>query len=401
MKILLASKFYYHRGGDCIYAINLEKLLKAHGHEVAVFAMRHPENLPSRWSDYWPSEISVRPSSNIMETLARPFGSKEVRQKFSELLDAFQPDVVHANIIHTHLSPIILEIAKSKGIRTVWTMHEYKLLCPRYVCLRDGKPCELCFLHGGCGSKRWHDLLRCVRHRCMKESWAYSFIGYLEALYWHPARLQNITDAFVCPSRFMAEKMMQGGFPTSYMHVLHNFVNAGEFHSGGFEKSDYYCYVGRLTEEKGVESLIKAANVISQCKLVIVGEGPAKDKLRNMAMEHVTFVGGMAWEDLRQIVSRARFTVLPSEWYENCPLSVIESLCLGTPVLAARIGGIPELIDEPSTGLTFESGNTDDLKCKITQMFEMSFNYENIASTSRIKYDAKTYYRRIMDIYTS
>lgn len=399
MKILLVNKFYYRRGGDCIYTLNLEKLLKAHGHEVAIFAMQHPENLPSNWSHFWPSEIEIQSSSNLLEKLTRPFGSKEVRRKFRELVDYFQPDIVHANNIHSHLSPIIMEIANAKRIRTVWTMHDYKLLCPRYCCLRKKEVCESCFVHGRC--ERWYSLLNCIRHKCMKNSIAYSFIGYMEALYWHPYRLQNITAAFICPSQFMAEKMAQGGFSLSNMHVLHNFIDTEKCHIDGSDKEDYYCYVGRLSEEKGLATLIKATNRIPQYRLFIIGEGNIRKELQYMAMNHITFMGNRKWEDIKKMVSKARFTVIPSEWYENGPLSAIESLCLGTPVLGARMGGIPELIDESYTGLTFESGNVDDLECKIKQMFELNFDYKKIALHARFKFDAEAYYQQTMKIYES
>lgn len=397
MKILLVNKFYYRRGGDCIYTLNLEELLKAHGHEVSVFAMQHPDNLPNKWSHFWPSEIEVRSSSNIMETLVRPFGSNEVKRKFREMLDNFQPDVVHANIIHTHLSPIIMEIAKARGIRTVWTMHEYKLLCPRYVCFNEGKTCELCFLHGG--FKRWYDLLGCVRYKCMKGSLAYSLIGYMEALCWNPLRLQNMTDAFICPSQFMAETMARGGFSSSKIHVIPHYINTGKCDVNNYIKDDYYCYFGRLSEEKGLHTLIDAANKIPERNLVIVGDGTMRSDLQDRALEHIRFVGALEWNGLKQVVSRARFTVVPSEWYEVGPLTALESLCLGTPVLGARIGNIPLLIDEPTTGLTFKSGDVEDLYSQIRQMFGMNFSYEEVAVTSRIRYDAETYYNRLMAIY--
>ena len=140
MRILLSNKFYYRRGGDCIYMLNLEQLLKAHGHEVAVFAMDYAENLDTPWKGYFPQAMGK------LMALTRPFGSREVRAKFNRLLDDFKPDVVHLNNIHTQLSPVMAELAHARGIRVVWTLHDYKLLCPRYDCLKDGKDiCELCF----------------------------------------------------------------------------------------------------------------------------------------------------------------------------------------------------------------------------------------------------------------
>lgn len=124
MKVLLANKFYYRRGGDCVCTLNLEQLLKDHNHDTAVFAMQHPENFPTPWSKYFPSEIRFSPGPNILETFRRPFGSKEVKRKFNALLDDFQPDVVHLNNIHTQLSPLIAELAHRRGIKVVWTLHD-------------------------------------------------------------------------------------------------------------------------------------------------------------------------------------------------------------------------------------------------------------------------------------
>lgn len=399
VKILLANKFYYQRGGDCIYTLNIESLLRKHGHEVAIFSMQHSENLPSKWSKYFPSEIKFRPSLNILETFIRPFGLGEVRMKFNKLLDDFHPDVVHANNIHSQLSPVIMGLAKERGIRTVWTLHDYKLLCPRYDCRTNMGICELCFLKGE-ESKR-NALKNCVRNKCIKGSDVGSFIGYWEAMYWNPVRLQIVTDAFICPSRFMDKKMEEGGFSPSKMHVLPNFIEVEKCLHSDLTKGDYYCYVGRLSEEKGLRTLVETANKLPSNKLVIVGDGPMLNELQRMAKENIVFTGRKSWKDLKPIVSRARFMVIPSEWYENCPLSVIESLCLGTPVLGARIGGIPELIGEPAAGLTFESGNMEDLTTKIEQMFDMGFDYENIAEMSRIKYDAETYYNLIINQYGS
>ena len=137
MRILLSNKFYYRRGGDCIYMLNLEQLLREHRHETAVFAMDYPENLDTPWKRYFPQNMSK------LMALTRPFGSIEVKKKFNKLLDDFRPDVVRLNNIHTHLSPVIAELAHKRGIRVVWTLHDYKLLCPRYDCLRGDKTiCE-------------------------------------------------------------------------------------------------------------------------------------------------------------------------------------------------------------------------------------------------------------------
>lgn len=392
MKILLANKFYYRRGGDCIYMLNLEKLLKAHGHEVAVFAMDYPENLDTPWKKYFPKNMSK------LMAFTRPFGSHEVKSSFKKLLDDFKPDVVHLNNVHTQLSPVMAELAHQRGIKVVWTLHDYKLLCPRYDCLKNGNTiCETCFK----GDKK-----ACLDNKCMKGSKLASYIGFKEAIVWNRERLEASTDVFICPSQFMADKMVQGEFSKSKMQTLCNFIDVEKCKFSSTDgtdytddvkllpkKEDYYCFIGRLSHEKGAKTLIEAANQLPY-KLVIIGGGPLMDELKSVAHTNIEFVGFKQWDDIKQLVGKARFSVIPSEWYENNPLSVIEAQCLGTPVLGANIGGIPELTD-----YTFSSGNIADLKTKIEKMWNSEFDYQQIASDAQHRYDAETYYDKLINIY--
>ena len=362
MQILLANKFYYPRGGDCVCTINLEELLKQKGHEVAVFSMQHPENLETPWSKYFPSEVKFAPGLGIIEALRRPFGTREVRTKFTRLLDEFQPDILHLNNIHTQLSPVIAEIAHRRGVKVVWTLHDYKLLCPRYDCLRNGlQVCEECF----------SDKRKVRKHKCMKNSALASFLAYKEAMKWTRMRLEAVTDAFICPSRFMADKMVQGNFDKQKINTLCNFID------------------------------IEAAKRLPY-PLKIIGGGSLEETLRAAAAgSDIELLGYKHWPEIKEIVGKARFCVVPSEWYENNPLSVIESQCLGTPVLGSRIGGIPELIDEGKTGMLFESGNAKELKARIGQMFATPFEYRQIALDAQKRYSAERYYTELLKIYNN
>ena len=391
MRILLANKFYYARGGDCICTINLEELLKKNGHEVAIFAMDFPENLQTSWSKYFPGEIRFKPGIGIIEAFARPFGIGEVKRKFNALLDDFHPDVVHVHNIHSQLSPIIVELAHQRGIKVVWTLHDYKLLCPRYDCLRNGtEVCEECFA----------DKRRVVEHKCMKNSCLASMLAYWEAMKWNRQRLEASTDVFLSPSSFMAEKMKQGGFDKSKIHILCNFIDVKKTIRQEYNKQDYYCFIGRLSHENGGATLVKAARQLPH-KLRIIGGGPLMDELKTLAAgTDIEFLGYKQWPEIKELVGCARFSVIPSEWYENNPLSVIEAQCLGTPVLGARIGGIPELIEEGKSGMLFESKNTVDLKTKIEAMFSHTFNYEALAKSSQERYSEDAYYQRLMNVYT-
>lgn len=392
MKIVLANKFYYRRGGDCIYMLNLEQLLKKQGHEVAVFAMDFPENLDTPWKIYFPSEVKFKPGPGMIEAFMRPFGTAEVKKKFTALLNDFHPDVVHLNNIHSQVSPVIAEIAHARGIRVVWTLHDYKLLCPRYDCLRNGEEvCEACFT----------DKHKVQEYKCMKNSKVASFLSYQEAKKWTRERLEMCTDVFIGPSQFMCDKMVKGGFNPAKQRSLCNFIDAAKCKCEDYAvREDYYCFIGRLSHEKGAKTLIEAANQLPNHRLVVIGGGPLEEDLKAMAGKHIEFVGFKQWNEIKGLVGKARFSVIPSEWYENNPLSVIEAECLGTPILGARIGGIPELINE-AMGMTFESRNFMDLKSKIEAMFNHKFDYNAIAAVSQKRYDASNYYNEIMKIYQS
>lgn len=389
MNILIANKFYYNRGGDCIASIALEQLLKAKGHRVAFFSMQHPQNFPSEWSEFFPSNVDFQAGgiSSKLKAAGRIFGAGEVRSRFLKLVDRFKPDVLHLNNIHSQLSPVIGELAHQKGIKVVWTLHDYKLVCPNYICLKSGKPCEECLQWGA---------FPALRNRCMKGSLPASLLAFMESVYWNRERLINNTDYFVAPSSFMKQIMVRGGFPKAQVKVIPNFMNR-DFSGKSETKSDYYCYVGRLSGEKGVQTLLDAAKELPY-RLFIVGTGPLKDSLPDTC-GHIRFLGFKEWNELKPIVSRARFVVVPSEWYENNPFSVIETHCLGTPVLGANIGGIPELIDAPANGMLFEPGNKEELKTKIETMYNASFDYDNISTQAIRRFSAETYYDEIIKLY--
>lgn len=383
MKILLANKYYYRRGGDCIVTMGIKELLRAHGHDVAIFAMDYPENIDSSCKQYWPSNMSR------LKAFTRPFGDNEVKQKITQLLDNFKPNVVHLHNVHTQLSPIIAKIAHERGIRTVWTLHDTKLVCPCYTCMRDGQWCEECFT----------DKKAVIKHRCMPGGIIGSAIGYLEAKKWNKEKLQEYTDLFLPPSQFMMDTVVRGGYNPTKFRVLCNFIDVEKVKNPCFGKKNYFVYLGRVNEVKGIRTLCKAAADLPY-KLIVIGGGELLSELKEQyKISNIEFKGQMEWNDFRPIIEGAKFMVLPSEWSENNPLTVIESQSLGTPVLGARIGGIPELIEENVSGMTFESGNVEDLKEKIELMWNAAFDYKAIAENAVKRYSSEAYYEQLMKYY--
>ncbi|MDR0797079.1 MAG: glycosyltransferase [Tannerella sp.] len=391
-KILLVNKFYYNRGGDCVAMLNTEQLLKAKGHEVAVFSMKYARNIPSEWEDYFPDEVnfSARDLSGIIKAASRLFSPKDVAIQFKSLLNVFRPDIVHLHNIHSYLSPIVASIAHQKGIRVVWTMHDYKLICPAYSCLNNGLVCERCF-------KNKH---RVFIHKCMKNSYPASLLGWMEAVYWNKKKLIKFTHRFISPSRFLKTKMIEAGFPDNMIEVLPNFIPSKKIPSS--TKKDYYCYVGRISGEKGIDTLLNAASQLPY-PLKIIGDGPLLNTFRRVFNhENIDFMGYLPQDRVYEITKEARCVVMPSVWYENNPLSAIEALSIGTPVLGSRIGGIPELIDEGFNGFLCTPKNTSELQEKIElcfNHFHKQYNFAKIAEQAQNKFDSESFYKKLLNIY--
>ena len=393
-RVLLVNKFYYPRGGDCVVVLNTEALLREHGMDAEVFAMQYPENQPARYQDSFAGEVSFGGGvGNLLGALRRTMGWGDVRCRFKEVLDDFKPDVVHLHNIHSYLSPVVGELAHRRGIRVVWTLHDYKLLCPRYDCLLDGEPCEQCID----GSKR-----NVLTHRCMKGSLPASAVAWLEAHKWNRSTLEKSTDLFVCPSQFMADKMRQGGFNPDKIKVLNNFldpVKLKRFQDIGSTapREDYYCYVGRLAPEKGVADLLAVASRLPY-KLKVAGGGPLESALRQRygSCPNIEFLGMVDADAVARLLSGARLNVVPSQSYENNPLSVIEALCAGTPVAGACIGGIPELIDEQS-GVVFQPFDKEAMAAAISTAMDRQWDYADIARKALARFSPDAHLAALRD----
>lgn len=361
-RILIVNKFLYQRGGDCIVALSTRDLLRERGYETAIWGMEYGENEKSEYDHTFAAEVRFNGNASDKITAGlRTMGFAGVRKSFGKVLKEFRPDTVHFHNIHSYLSPTIVKMAHEYGARTLWTMHDYKLACPSYLCTRDGKPCTECL----------NNPSAVIKYKCMKGSTAASIIAYLEACKWSISKLSQYTDIFICPSRFMAEMMIKAGVPQHKTIVLHNFSRLQTTDETA-QTEDYYAYFGRLSTEKGVETLLKAASDLPY-KLKVFGEGPSEKQLKDKygRYRQIEFYGQADAHTVTRTMASARLTVMPSECYENNPLSVIESLCAGTPVAGSRTGGIPELI-LPGDGILFEPSNTEELKKAVETIYASS-----------------------------
>ncbi|MBM4055125.1 MAG: glycosyltransferase family 4 protein [Planctomycetes bacterium] len=361
MRVLLANKFFYPKGGDAISFFSTAEVLRKNGHEVAFFSMHSPQNIDSPDSRYFVSYVNMDGGGMIdnIKMAGKILYSFEAKNKLSELINTQHPDIAHLHNICHQISPSIIDTLKKHNIPVVMTMHDYKLTCAAYTLLVHGNVCEECS-----GGKYYKALTK----KCIKNSRLKSAVNVAEMYLHHKIlHIYEKVDIFISPSRFLIEKTKQMGFPGRFVY-LPNFADAGKFEPFYTSDNKTIVYFGRLIKEKGIKVLIDAVKGCN-LRLKIIGDGPQRkeleDKVSREGISNIEFLGYKKSDALQNEIRNCMFTVVPSEWYENNPLSIIESFALGKPVIGAKIGGIPELIKERETGLLFEPGNSADLRKKI------------------------------------
>lgn len=398
MKILLINKFLYPNGGSETYIFKLGDYLKSNGHEVQYFGMEHKGRCVGNAVNAYTSNMDFHTGS-MLSKLTYPIKiiySSEARKKLRLVLDDFQPDVCHINNFNYQLTPsIILEIAKWRQkaghkCRIVFTAHDYQLVCPNHMCNNPntGENCEKCL--GGY-------FMNCTKGKCIHGSLVKSIIGTTEAIFWKLNGVYKYLDTMICCSEFLKTKMDTNLLFAKKTMVLHNFVDKVEWKE--VKKKDYVLYFGRYSSEKGIDTLTKVCKELPDVLFIFAGTGPLEENINGIPnIKNVGFQKGGA---LEQLIRESRFSIYPSEWYENCPFSVMESQMYGTPVLGANIGGIPELIEVGKTGELFESGNSAELKKMIRYLWsdkgltdKYSRNCQNISFD-----DIEEYGKKLMKVY--
>lgn len=398
MKILMINKFLYPNGGSETYIFKLGAQLEKMDHEIQYFGMEHEGRIVGNRVDAYTSNMDFHGGNKLAKLLypIKTIYSAEARKKIRLVLDDFQPDVCHLNNFNYQLTPsIILEIRKwekqtGHKCKIIYTAHDYQLMCPNHMCNNPNthENCEKCL--GG-------HFLNCTKGRCIHGSLAKSAIGTMEATFWKWMGVYKQIDTVICCSRFMKTKLDTNPVFAKKTVVMHNFVDPVE--NKEVQKKDYVLYFGRYSQEKGISTLVQAAKELPEIPFIFAGSGPLEYLLADVPnIQNVSFQRGEALETL---IREARFTVYPSEWYENCPFSVMESQMYGTPVLGANIGGIPELIQVGETGELFESGNGEELLQKIQMLYKDKTKLAIYSDNcSRIRFDTlEQYTKKLMCIF--
>ncbi len=354
MKVLLVNKFFFIKGGaETVYFQERDRL-KSAGVEVVDFSMQHENNFPSDYADYFVSNVDYHQGSSLMgevQTAINFIHNSEACKKLLILLRKENPDIVHFHNIYHQLTPALIKVARDFGCKTVLTAHDYKMLCPAYSMLRDGKVCDLCVT----GS-----VFNAFKYRCQEGSASKSLLLSLEATWQSIAKNYQALDVIISPSEFLRGLILRK-YPDARIDVIVNGIDDSKPVEDA-EDHGYILFVGRLSKEKGIATLAKAHQQM-RCKvpLKIVGNGPLYDNLVAQFPD-VEFLGYVQQgEALNHLIRHARVVVVPSEGYENCSMSVLEAKSFAKPVIGSRIGGIPEQIRDNVDGRLFEPGNIEAL----------------------------------------
>jgi glycosyltransferase involved in cell wall biosynthesis len=401
MKILQINKYHFIRGGSDRVYFNTSKLLEDNQHEIIHFSSDDPNNVNSRFSKYFVKLIDNRKNSSFskIKSAGEYLYNKKAYNCLNELIDLYQPDIAHLHLFYGGLSSSILKSLRNKGIPVLHTVHDYRLICPASLFLDSkNRICEKC---------KNRSYYQCSVKRCLEGNFFYSSMLAIEAYYrkylFDP--LEYI-DHFIFVSRFAKEKHIEfdNRFRDKSSH-LYNFTDIPS-HFSTSDKDNYLLFLGRLSREKGVTTLLKAAEE-NNLRLKIAGTGPIEPEVikfskRNLNIE---YLGHQSGPGLTELIKGSSFIIIPSEWYENNPMTVIEAYAHGIPVIGARIGGIPEIVIDKETGFLFESGNPEDLSRTILRAKQLSpSEYLNMSVNARTfaeqNFSSVIHYNKLMEIYS-
>lgn len=382
MRVLLAHNYYQTSGGEDQVFHTEAELLSSRGHEVVTYT-EHNDRVISM------SRISVAASA---------FWNIGSYRQVKNILHKHKYHIVHFHNLLPLLSPSALHATYSARVPVVMTLHNYRLLCVNALFYRNNNACELCLRY----RLKWPG----IKNACYRGSVAASAVTAL-SYYTHSllGTWNDKVDIYIALTEFAREKHILAGFPEDRVIVKPNFVYP-DFGAGS-HKGRYALYVGRLSPEKGVDTLLSAwiqQNI--QVPLVVIGDGPYRVKLERAAAksEWINYLGRLPHEEVIKHMKQARFLIFPSEWYEGFPMTIAESYTAGLPVVASNMGAMSTLIHHGRTGLLFEPKDTTDLAAAVDAIMHLDDNkilsmQKEARGEYEEKYSAERNYEMLMGIY--
>ena len=398
MKILMVNKFLYPNGGSETYMFRLGEFLSSKGHQVQYFGMEHENRCVGNDAGAYTSNMDFHNSGFLTKVTysLRTVYSIDARKKIRKVLESFEPDVIHLNNFNYQLTPsIIIEIVNwrkknNKKCRIVYTAHDSQLVCPNHLMLNPitKELCEKCL--GG-------HYINCAKNKCIHGSVFKSAVGATEGYFWKIFKIYRHIDTIICCSDFIKSKLDTNPVLRQKTVTLRNFVKKTNLVDP--TKGEYALYFGRYSEEKGVETLLMAAKQLPEIQFVFAGSGPVEYKISGLS--NIDNVGYKQKDELDDIIGKAKFSICASEWYENCPMSILESQTKGVPVIGTRLGGIPELIRDKVDGRLFERKNSLELAGIIKELWQNPDEIKKYSEACKKieRDDLNSYYSKLLKIY--
>lgn len=385
MRILQVHNYYQTPGGECRVVDDERSLLSDHGEDVYLFAKQ------SKAIDSFSLWRRARMLQQVPD-------NREIVRELTSLVQKVKPDVAHVHNVFPMISVGVYEALHSLGVPVVQTVHNYRFLCPNGTFYVDGAVCEDCSTE---------NFTPCVRKKCMRGSRIVSHY-YARAIShgWITKSFSTAVTRFLALNQFTADRLQHAGITNDKISICPNFVTVPD--EAAEHKEPFALYLGRLSQEKGLWTLLKSVATLPEgMQVVIAGTGPLESELRRYVdiclQGRVLFAGYVSGREKFDLIRRAACVVVPSEWYENCPISVLEALACGTAVVASSIGGLPELVCEGKSGFLFEPGSENQLTSamnKYIQYPELAVEHGAAARLIARKYfDAEVHYRKLKDIY--
>jgi len=405
MNILIANWTWYPSGGDWTYIESICKLYESQGHKIIPFSVKNEKNIPNEFEQYFINGIDYKKYydgmtvKSLLEIFSKSIYSFEAKKKLKLLLNEHRVDIAQFNNINNYQTPSIISVLKNNNIPIVWRILDYKLICPNNTFLQNDKVCEDCHKH---------KYYNCIINRCRKKSLPASAFMALESYFYYLLPFYKHVDLFLFQSEFTRDMFVKYGYDIRKTHIVENPYNCSSIIAKNTGK-DYILYFGRISKEKGIQTLLNAMKLLPGIELKIVGDGPEYEYYTKYIVENsisnVTFLGPKWNKELEPIITDCEFVVIPSEWYEPSPYVALQSFSYGKPVIASNMGGLNDLITPNQNGMLFNVGDKESLSLTIKKLFydkalisEMGINARLLVEN---KYHPDRYYKDTISVFAN
>lgn len=401
----MANWTWYPSGGDWTYIDSICKIYENKGHHIIPFSVKNEKNFPTPYDRYFLEPVNYKqyyqnkPILSGINTALKSIYSLEAKKKIKLLLDENKIDIVQLNSISNYHTPSIIPVIKKAKIPIVWRILDYRLICPNSTLFVNGQVCTAC---------QNNHFFNCIINKCKKQSLLASSLLAMENYTYTLFPLHKQVDLFLFQSEFTRDMFVKFGYDKKKTHIIENPYESSDIEPK-YNGNNYILYFGRLEKEKGIYTLLDAMKLLPEYHLKVVGIGTEYDNCiaytSDKSINNVSFLGPKWNKDLEPIIKDCEFVIVPSEWHEPSPYVALQSYSYGKPVIAAKMGGLNDLIEDNVTGLFFNAGDAHDLSIKINSLMADKARIKTMGENARLvvnsKYSPERYYTDTMDVFSS